>query len=976
MGFYKWFRGFLIILMLCAGSVSSFALPIPKAPQPPLENFRKIPGISLEEIAAIEALQMKGGKLVLGAVRSSEAFIRSEGTIGGFSPLFSKWLSDVFGLRFESRIFEWEDLVIGINSGDIHFTTELSPTPQRLNRYFMTRPMAERAIVNFKLRGSDPLDVIAQTRPVRYAFFSGSTLRGQIEKNLNHEAELFTVYTYSEALRRLRSGQIDSFVGEEHSRAFFPSDIEYEPFSPILYSSVSLTSSRKDMKSIITAFDKYLKSGDFYDLVYLRKQGDLEYGRQILYASLNDMEQTFLSKLQRDEAPVPIAVSDGVYPHTFFNADEGVWQGIAIDLLHEISSLTGIKFGIVSTIDTKWFNLLEMVESGDAHLMPGLINSPERHDRFLWADTPYAVDYYVLLSRVDRDIATLNQVIGSSVGVVKGSAYADTFNQWFPNHSRTVEFLSTADAFGALENGEVDFVMSSQNYLLQATNYQGNPGLKINIIFDRVFHTYIAFNKENALLRSIISKAQAMVDTDKITGLWTRKVFDYRNKVVRAQLPYLWAVSVLLLCVLGLVLTLLTRNRQMQKMLECTVQGRTSELMVQTEAAQAALQAKGDFLSRMSHEIRTPLNAVIGMAQIARRTAMKEDSSTLYPITEVLTASNHLLDILNSVLDMSKIESGKFSLHYEDFCLLTMLQGVEATARQRCRDKDVFFKTNIAELPSSHVKGDPQHLKQVLLNLLGNAVKFTSAGGEIRLWLELVSKTPISLAVRFSVQDSGIGMSSEQAAKLFTPFEQADSSIAIRFGGTGLGLAISQNLVRMMGGDIAVTSEEGKGSTFAFTLAFAKAEGAVYEEPPLREVSSLLLPGARLLLCEDVEINRLIILEFLKGTGIAIHEARDGEEGLSLFKNSPEGYYDVILMDAQMPGMDGYEATRQIRALPRDDASTVPVVALTAYAYPEDLEKAHAAGMNRYLTKPLEMDILRAMLQDLLAAAYPVIDDD
>ena len=965
----------MVVLLVCAGGVSSFALPEDKISPPSLNSFRKIPGLSLEEIAAVEALQLKGGKVIFGAVRSSEAFIRGDGSIGGFSRLLCEWLTEIFGVHFEPQIVDWEDLVAGFNSGNIHFTAEFTPTQQRLNRYFMTRPIVERAVVNFRLRGSEPLDEIAATRPVRYAFFSDSTLRAQTEKGLLHKAELFTVYTHAEALRRLRSGQIDSFVGEEHSKAFFPFDIVAETVSPIMYSPVSLSSARRDMHAIISIFDKYLKNGELHDLIRLYKQGDIEFSRQTLYASLSDKEQTYLSKLQSDEAPVPIVVSDGVYPHSFYNVDEKEWQGISIDLLHEISSLTGVAFEVVNAVDTQWTTLLDMVESGYAHLMPGLINSPERLHRYLWADEPYAADHYVLLSRTDRENATINLILDASVGVVRGSAYAGIFRQWFPGHARTMEYLSTGEAFTALENGEIDFLMSSQNYLLQATNYQGNPGIKINIIFDRAFHAYIAFNKDKPLLKSIVSKAQSMVDTDKITGQWTRKVFDFRNKLVRAQLPYLWGVSILLLCVLGLVLTLLTRNRLVQRQLEYTVQERTSELIVQTDTAQRASQAKGDFLSRMSHEIRTPLNAVIGMAQVARRTALKEDSSTLPFINEVLSASNHLLGILNAVLDMSKIDSGNFSLHYEDFCLQTALQNVEATARQRCREKDIFFRTNIPELPALNINGDSLHLKQILLNILGNAVKFTSAGGEIKLWLELVSQTPSSVTLCFTVQDNGIGMSDEQTSKLFSPFEQTDSAIAIRFGGTGLGLAISQSLVKMMGGDISVSSREGEGASFAFTLEFAKAEGPVHEEPPLREVASLFLPGARLLLCEDVEINRMIIFEFLKDTGVTIHAAKDGEEGLGLFQNSPEGYYALILMDVQMPGMDGYEATRHIRALPREDAAKVPIVGLTTDAYPEDIERVLDAGMNRYLAKPLEMYALSAMLQDLLAAAFPVIDD-
>jgi CheY-like chemotaxis protein len=349
------------------------------------------------------------------------------------------------------------------------------------------------------------------------------------------------------------------------------------------------------------------------------------------------------------------------------------------------------------------------------------------------------------------------------------------------------------------------------------------------------------------------------------------------------------------------------------------------------------------------------------MTEIARRApgAEKKNAS----IDEIAAASHHLLGILNDVLDMAKIESGKFQLSEDGFFLREALREVENIIAQRCAEKNITLECGFGVMPDCGVVGDKLRLKQVLINLLGNAVKFTPEGGVIRFSAGAGEGPGGAVRARFRVSDTGIGISEEQMAKLFGAFEQADSTIAVRFGGTGLGLSISQNLVRQMGGEITVESKPGEGSSFEFEIDMERAVG-------LRPAEGGAVPGEadftgrRIMVAEDIEINRIIIKELLADTHIEIDEASDGREAVDMFQSSAPGRYGLILMDVQMPELNGYEATREIRALApeRPDAASIPIIALTANAYKEDIDRALESGMNGHLSKPIDIgDVLAAL---------------
>ena len=383
-----------------------------------------------------------------------------------------------------------------------------------------------------------------------------------------------------------------------------------------------------------------------------------------------------------------------------------------------------------------------------------------------------------------------------------------------------------------------------------------------------------------------------------------------------------------------------------------------TDLKRSREEALDASRAKSSFLSNMSHEIRTPMNAIIGMTSIGQRenTLERKDQA----LAKIESASTHLLGVINDILDISKIESGKMELSLVEFVFSKMLDRVHNVIAQKMEEKRQHFTTEIDPAIPAMLYGDDQRLAQVITNILSNATKFTPENGDITLGIQLLALTPTRCDLRIFVRDSGIGMTQQEQAKLFNIFQQAQAGTSRKYGGSGLGLAISKRIISLMDGDIWVESEPGKGSCFFFTaslgvVAAAQAAKAPDEPPPLTQ-GDADFSDKTLLIVDDVEINLEIALSLLEMTGATMDTAQSGRQAFDAFLAQPDRY-DLILMDMQMPEIDGLEATRMIRAasasIPR--AASIPIVAMTANVFKEDIDKCMAAGMNGHLGKPIDM---------------------
>ena len=648
---------------------------------------------------------------------------------------------------------------------------------------------------------------------------------------------------------------------------------------------------------------------------------------------------------------ITVAVPENWYPFYCKETSQKNHVGIMVDVLDKIKDFTGLDFSYVYA--KNYSDAVHLVQRGKADILG-----------FFLGDENDAAQLGLALS---ASYVSANNIIVRNKACsypAPGLVGALVESQRFPSGISAEKIRSypgIKEALAAVNSGEVDFIYGLSSKMEQdILRYHFTNLAPVTLVNDQSAISFALPTPVDPDLLTVLNKAINNLSESERTVIRNRNLesigvneFSLTDFIYANPLQFMFIVM-FVLSVLFTALLLAIGAR----MKATVIQGNLKR-------AEAANLAKSEFLSRMSHEIRTPMNGIVGMSTIAMQNIDNTDKIKDC-LEKVIMSSKHLLALINDVLDMSKIESGKVELRHESFNFRAFLQDLENLYGEQAKSKGISYETILASDLEVQIIGDSLRLNQVLSNLLSNALKFTPAKGMIKLRVSKTGEDQENVYLRFEVIDTGCGIAEENYDKIFESFEQENVDVTYKYGGTGLGLSIVKRFTGLMGGGIHVTSVQGSGSTFTVDLPFGKIKesGKPTRFSDINGRNDLAkdcyavdydFKGKRILLVEDNELNREIAEELIGVTGASVESAEDGVQAVEMFKESAEGYYDLILMDVQMPHMDGYEATRCIRALGRSDAQKVPIFAMTANAFAEDVQKSREAGMNAHISKPLNI---------------------
>ena len=640
----------------------------------------------------------------------------------------------------------------------------------------------------------------------------------------------------------------------------------------------------------------------------------------------------------------------------FAQLENGRVRGILPDLYDEISRQSGLKFKYVLARDRS--DSHRIIAENRSQIIGRIIDDVYiAAQKGVFLTVPYRDMTITQIERKNQDAVRLAAVPEGDAASALETAAAEGAKLL-----KLRRYPNTAACFKALNNGEVDAVYCSTvqaNYFLarlRASNYQTTT-------LESFTYRLAAgvSSRADRRLYTVLNKCLRSLDAARIDEIVLKnslqKEFTLSDLVNRTSQTLL-AVIILVLAIFVLLLAALLRLT----MKSSAQLRRSQELQTALLASEKAREAKSEFLSNISHDMRTPLNGIIGYTGLALESSDPEQTRDY--LGKIRISGSILLDLINDTLELSKLESGKMLIEPEVISLDALLSKVVVPIRSMAARKSIDFTVDTSGMPPGFVKVDSLNIQKILINLLSNAVKFTPAGGRVEFIARDLGEPQNGCSSLFIVRDNGIGISREFLPQLFEPFAQEHTGHDAGTQGTGLGLAIVKQFVNLMNGRIKVSSEQGRGSEFRVWLNIERTEGT--DAPVQAEQHPYVsLAGKRVLLCEDNDMNAEIARTLLGAQGVQVTRAADGGQGLGMFADAPVGNFDAILMDLRMPVMDGYAAAAAIRALDRPDARTIPIIAMSADAFAEDVKKSAAAGMNAHIAKPIDPKLLFETLERL-----------
>lgn len=770
--------------------------------------------------------------------------------------------------------------------------------------------------------------------------------RLQIYLDLNNLDCTLKYYSYEQLLEAgdltvfLESGDVDLLLGkstEIGSKFMIAASFDSQPHYIV---------TRPDDRETLDALNMALEKLYEVDPLFAQKAYEANFPSMASsHAVLNAEELAYIS----EKKTITVAIPSDWHPLFCLNNAKG-HDGIVPDVLEKVSAYTGLSF-TYSYYDN-YAEALAAVQQNEADILGFYLGSDEEALAQGLVPTFSYVDLNFILVRNKESSYPADGLTGA---VIEGKQMPDSVKA-----DNIMYYLDVTEALDDVNRGEVDFVygISSRLEAIIQENYFVNL-VQVTSVNDSQGISFALNCPAQPELLSILNKAINNLTNEE------KSVFTSRNLVSIGESEMtlssiLYANPTLAISVVAVVLTLLL----FVVILIARSRLRAAAMQAELDRSAAESHAKSEFLSRMSHEIRTPMNAIVGLIDLTVMTETLTEK-TKENLGKIKASSRYLLSLINDILDMSRIENGKMEIVQEPFSIGAMLGDIESMLKQDAAGKGLDFKVE-SSFKDDVVVGDAIRLRQVLLNLLSNAFKFTPAGGTVIASVHEDASTETDATFTMRVKDNGVGIDAADQQRIFKSFEQVGSNYT-KSQGTGLGLSISSNIVQRMGGEIRLESEPGKGSAFFFTVTFPKGQlPETYDRPP--ETGRCSLQDASVLIAEDNDLNAEIVTALLHAQGVTVTRAETGRRALELFEQSAPGAFDAILMDIQMPEMNGLEATAAIRSLGRPDAGSIPIIAMTANAFKEDEKAALAAGMTGFISKPIDVSRLLEELCRVLHA--------
>ena len=863
----------------------------------------------------------------------------------------------------------WSELMQMLQNGELDILTNTQKSPEREQLFAFTKPTGiTSGLLNVR---ADNAKFVAGD----YATYNGMRI-GTFRKDRSYElfqkwaqekgfAYQTTFYdTSTELYEAFHRGEVEAIIANSFCKH------ENERTLDRFYTNNIYGMVRKDDTQLLNEFNYAINQmnaseGDWVHRLlykYINQASDIQ-------TTFSQREQELIRQYQSGEKKLVVGVWTDRAPLSY--VEDGKLKGILPDLFAKIMQKAGIPYTIKLPKDKADYEKMCLDGTVDVIMDWRHDNIPLAEERDYALSKKYLDTRIVLLKRNTLEgqphiFAVENTTRLSNVE----EKLVDDANVFLTNN---VDESVRAVAYGEADATYLYYYMAL--YYLNQGSYKNlvyeildNPGPDVHIAF-----TAGVSHELSGIISKCISQISNEERTQIINKYTTFKPQDMDFATYITYNPQLTLLFFAFILVISLGFVLMYMRLHEKKRLLAQEQAYAVKQEQLAEAAQAASKSKTSFLFNMSHDIRTPMNAIIGFANLAQNAKCSTEQMHSY-LSKILVASQHLLSLINDILEMSRIESGKITLEPAPASWSELLQELQTIMQEQIESKKQSFTISIAPLTHDHVMIDKLRMEQVLVNLVSNASKYTPEHGSIRVELaQYPAAKPNQALYKISVIDNGMGMSEDFVKKIFSPFERANNTTVSKIQGTGLGMSITKSIIDLANGTIDVKSKLGEGTEIivAVTLglctdAETAAQKAKQPDNQQAQAEQPDFKGKRLLVVEDNKLNREITVTILEQTGIITEQAEDGSVAVKMVQEAAPGYYDLILMDIQMPIMDGYEATRQIRALPDKRLAQLPIIAVSANAFEEDKKASLAAGMDGHIAKPINVPDLFALMQKLI----------